>query len=188
TGTGEHPMADFARSGAFTPYTAIYNVTGQPAITLPVRFGEDGLPTSVQRPHPPILVGGGGPKLLAYAAREADIIGLDPRSLPQGGHDPQDVTEAAIDRKVGWIREAAGDRWNELEINIAIYAVDPPPEAGRDIGPEELERSPHYLVGDAERIADTLLERRERWGLSYIVIGRGELDVMRPVIARLAGR
>lgn len=148
---------------------------------------QEGLPTSMQRPHPPILVGGGGPKLLAYAAREANIIGLDPRSLPEGGHDPQDVTEAAIDRKIGWIREAAGDRWDELEINIAIYAVDPPPEAGREIGPEEIERSPHYLVGDAERIVDTLLERRERWGISYVVIGRGELEVMRPVIGRLAG-
>ncbi len=148
---------------------------------------QDGLPTSIRRPHPPILVGGGGPKLLAYAAREADIVGLDPRSLPGGGHDPQDVTEAAIDRKVGWIREAAGDRWAHLELNIAVEAIDPDPELGRDIGEEELARSPHYLFGDAERITDTLLERRARWGISYLVIGPGELETMRPVITRLAG-
>lgn len=149
---------------------------------------QEGLPTSVQRPHPPILVGGGGPKILAYAAREADIVGLDPRSVPDGGHDPHDVTEAAVDRKIGWIREAAGDRWSELEINIAITTIDPGPEHGRDIGPDELARSPHYLAGDAERITDTLLARRDRWGISYIVLGRGELDRMRPVISRLAGR
>jgi probable F420-dependent oxidoreductase len=148
---------------------------------------QDGLPTSIQRPHPPILVGGGGPKLLAYAASEADIVGLDPRSLPGGGHDPQDVTEAAIDRKVGWIREAAGDRWAHLELNIAVDAIDPDPEFGREIGEDELARSPHYLFGDAERITDTLLVRRERWGISYLVIGPGELETMRPVIARLAG-
>jgi probable F420-dependent oxidoreductase len=75
-----------------------------------------GLPTSVQRPHPPFLVGGGGPKLLAFAAREAQIVGLDPRSLPGGGSDPEDITADAIERKVGWIREAAGDRWAELEL------------------------------------------------------------------------
>jgi probable F420-dependent oxidoreductase len=152
------------------------------------RIHQEGLPTSVQRPHPPILVGGGGPRLLAYAAREADIVGLDPRSLPEGGHDPQDVTEAAIDRKIGWIREAAAQRWNELEINIAIYAVNPRPEHGRDIGQHELSRSPHYLAGEADQIAETLLARRERWGISYVVIGPDHLAAMRPVIARLHGR
>lgn len=86
---------------------------------------QDGLPRSVQRPHPPFLVGGGGPSLLAFAAREAQIIGIDPRSLPHGGGDPADITGAAIDRKIGWIREAAGDRWAELEINIAIWEIDP---------------------------------------------------------------
>jgi amidase len=47
-GVGEHPMADLARSGAFTPFTSLFNVTGQPAITVPIGFGEDNLPTSVQ--------------------------------------------------------------------------------------------------------------------------------------------
>lgn len=149
---------------------------------------QDGLPPSVQRPHPPILVGGGGPKILAYAAREADIVGVDPRSRPDGGHDPHDVTEAAIDRKIGWIREAAGERWTDLEINLVITAIDPGPEHARDIGPEELGRSPHFLSGDTERIVETLLARRERWGISYLVIGRADLERMQPVIARLAGR
>jgi amidase len=47
-GLGEHPLEDLARSGRFTPYTSLFNVTGQPAISLPVGFGPDGLPTSVQ--------------------------------------------------------------------------------------------------------------------------------------------
>src|SRR3990170_2239677 len=86
---------------------------------------QDGLPTSVQRPPPPFLVGGGGPKLLAFAAREAQIIGIDPRSLPGGGSDHKDITGAAVERKIGWIREAAGDRWAELEINVALWEIDP---------------------------------------------------------------
>jgi probable F420-dependent oxidoreductase len=154
---------------------------------------QDGLPVSLQRPHPPFLVGGGGPRLLAFAAREAQIIGIDPRSLPGGGGDPTDITGAAVDRKVGWIREAAADRWTELEINIALWEVDPdfhrrsgpPPPRARDISEAELPLSPHYLVGDPSEMADTLLARRERWGISYITLPAAALETLEPVIARL---
>lgn len=152
------------------------------------------LPTSIQRPHPPFLVGGGGPRLLAFAAREADIIGIDPRSLPGGGGDPADITADAVDRKVGWIREAAGTRWGSLEINIALWQVDPkfhtrrgsPPPRARGISEEELPHSPHYLVGDAEQMIETLLARRERWGISYVSLPATALEALAPVIARLA--
>jgi probable F420-dependent oxidoreductase len=154
---------------------------------------QDRLPTSVQRPHPPFLVGGGGPKLLAFAAREASIVGIDPRSLPGGGPDVTDITADAVDRKIGWIREAAGDRWAELEINIIVWQMDPefhrrtgaPPRRVRAISEEELPHSPHYLIGDTEEMVDTLLARRERWGISYIGFGARFLQIMAPVIARL---
>jgi probable F420-dependent oxidoreductase len=156
---------------------------------------QDELPPSVQRPHPPFLVGGGGPKLLAFAAREAEIVGIDPRSLPGGGGDPSDVTAAAIDRKVGWIREAAGERWAELEINIIVWEVDPefrtrtgpPPPRRHGISEEELPHSPHFLVGDTEEMVESLLARRERWGISYIALPAERLDACEAVIARLAG-
>ncbi|MCV0402703.1 MAG: TIGR03621 family F420-dependent LLM class oxidoreductase [Chloroflexi bacterium] len=152
------------------------------------------LPASVQRPHPPIFIGGGGPKLLAFAAREANIVGFDPRSLPRGGGDPTDITEAAIDRKVAWVREAAGERWAEIEINISLFEVDPdfhrrtgpPPPRSRGIGEDELARSPHYLVGDTEEIVDTLLARRERWGVTYLAVTPTQLPLMEPVIRRLS--
>jgi probable F420-dependent oxidoreductase len=153
------------------------------------------LPTAVQRPHPPFMVGGGGPKLLAFAAREAEIVGIDPRSLPGGGGDPEDITEAAVDRKVRWIREAAGERWSELEINIIVWEIDPafrtrsgpPPARERGISEDEMPRSPHYLVGDASEMTETLLARRERWGISYLAIRAEHLPAMEPVIAHLAG-
>ena len=155
---------------------------------------QDGLPMSVQRPHPPFLVGGGGPKLLEFAAREANIIGIDPRSLPGGGGDPDDITGEAVARKVGWTREAAGDGWSELEISISVWQVDPdfrrrhgpPVPRARDISEEELPKSPHYLVGDTEEMVETLLERRERLGISYITLGAADLPVLEPVIARLS--
>ncbi len=156
---------------------------------------QDELPMSVQRPHPPFLVGGGGPKLLAFAAREANIVGIDPRSLPGGGGDPDDITGDAVARKVGWIREAAGDRWPELEINVAVWQVDPdfhrrrgpPALRARNISEEEFPKSPHYLVGDPEEMVETLLARRERWGISYITLAAADLPVLEPVIARLTG-
>lgn len=151
------------------------------------------LPVSVQRPHPPFLVGGGGPRLLEFAAREANIVAVDPRSLPGGGTDTSDITEAAVDRKIGWVRQAAGDRWSELEINLALFEVDPdfrrragpPPARARGISEEELPRSPHYLVGEAEEMIETLLARRERWGISYIAMRPEHLSTLSPVIGRL---
>ncbi len=151
------------------------------------------LPISTQRPHPPFMVGGGGPRVLAFAAREAEIVGLDPRALPQGGSDPLDVTEAAIDRKVGWIREAAGERWEQLEINIGLFEIDPdfhsrtgpPPVRARGIAEEEVAGSPHYLVGEPEHMVETLLARREKWGISYIAMRAEHLALMSPVMALL---
>ena len=152
------------------------------------------LPTSVQRPHPPFLVGGGGPKLLAFAAREANIIGIDPRSKPDGGLDLEDITGAAVERKVGWIREAAADRWAQLEISIAIWETDPnfhtradpPPPRARGVSEEEMPRSPHYLVGDLDEMVDTLRARRERLGISYITLDATQLPAFEPIMARLA--
>jgi probable F420-dependent oxidoreductase len=152
------------------------------------------LPRSVQRPHPPFMVGGGGPKMLAFAAQHAEIIGIDPRSLPQGGGDPSDVTASAVDRKVGWIREAAGDRWDELEISILVWEVDPeyhtrsvaPPPRRHGISEEELPHSPHFLVGDTEEMVEALLARRERWGISYITLAAETLDACEPVMRRLS--
>jgi len=78
TGTGPDPMADFARSGRFTPYTAPFNVTGQPALTLPVAFGDDGLPTSVQLVARPL----GEDTLLSLAAQLEAAVALPPRRPP----------------------------------------------------------------------------------------------------------
>ncbi len=152
------------------------------------------LPTSIQRPHPPFMVGGGGPKLLAFAAQEAEIVGIDPRSLPGGGSDPTDITAAAVDRKIGWIREAAADRWDELEISIIVWELDPefrtrtglPPPRRHGISEEELPHSPHFLVGDTEEMVERLLARRERWGISYVTLPADDLAACEPVIARLS--
>jgi probable F420-dependent oxidoreductase len=156
----------------------------------------DGLPRSRQRPHPPILVGGGGRRLLGFAAREANIVALNPRSLPGGGLDPADVTAAALDRKIARIRDAAGQRWTDLEVNVVLFEVDPefhrrtgaPPRWAHGISEADLPHSAHYLAGDEEEMIEALVARRERWGISYIAMRPEHLEAAPGVVARLAGR
>jgi len=159
--------------------------------------GLAGTPKPVQDPLP-IVIGGGGRRVLEVAGRHADVVGLNPK-LPHGVIDARagaDATEAATDRKLGWIRAAAGDRFDRIEIQTRIHLVvvtdDRPGTAealagGFGLSPEEALRSPHALCGSVEQIADDLVERRERFGISGIGLSLHDLDAMEPVIRRLAG-
>ncbi|MBK9181145.1 MAG: LLM class F420-dependent oxidoreductase [Acidimicrobiales bacterium] len=160
--------------------------------------GLDLRPRPVQRPHPPLLIGGGGRRVLSIAARHADIVGVNPR-LHAGEIGPDalaDATADAVDRKVGWVREAAGDRFDDLELNVlafvAIVTDDPGPMAelvagGMGLDPADVQGTPHVLLGSVEQIAETLHARRERWGFSYVVVQGDAMDGFAPVVARLAG-
>ena len=82
-------------------------------------------PKPVQRPHPPILVGAGSRRMLELAAREADIVGILPKALPDGTIS-EEITErlpATMAQKVEWAREAAGERFDELELNMVISPI-----------------------------------------------------------------
>lgn len=160
--------------------------------------GLSGSPKPVQRPHPPLVIGGGGRKVLELAGRHADVVGLNPK-LPNGVIDAAagpDATEAATARKVGWVRDAAGARFAELELQTRIHLVAVTDDrqgiadllaGGFGLTPDEALRSPHALCGSVEEIAADLEERRERLGISAVGIALSDLDAMAPVIARLAG-
>jgi probable F420-dependent oxidoreductase len=157
--------------------------------------GLSGAPKPVQRPLP-LLIGGGGRKVLELAARHAHIIGLNPK-LPNGVIDASagpDATAAATDRKIGWIRAVAGDRFDQIElqtrIHLALISDDRhgmaealAPALG--LSPEEALASPHALCGTVEEIVDDLLFRRERFGIASIGLSLDALDAMAPVVARL---
>ncbi len=158
----------------------------------------EGTPKPIQRPHPPILVGGGAPRILRMAARQADIVGLNP-SMVKGVIDASmgpDATAEATDPKIALIREAAGERWKDLEIQIRIHLVVATDDraglaesAATSFGltPEEALGTPYALVGTTEEIVDDLLSRRERFGISAIGIGVEHMETLAPVVARLAG-
>ncbi|MCU1352251.1 MAG: luciferase-like [Acidimicrobiales bacterium] len=165
--------------------------------------GHEGLPKPVQRPHPPVLIAGGGERMLRFAAREADIIGLNPRRVSNDDWADQNVADAtaeATDRKLAWIRESAGDRFADIELSIvAPFVATTDDRAGfaatvasgldtTAFGADDVLASPHLLVGTVDEQVATLEERRERWGLSYYVFNDTSLDDAAPLVARLAGR
>jgi probable F420-dependent oxidoreductase len=169
--------------------------------------GHSGLPVPVQRPHPPLFVGGGGRRILELAAREADIVGLAPRTMTGTGgaavrSDPRSITIAATEEKIGWIRAAAGDRFATLELNV--YPTGAPPRltdepravaagildgirarTGVDVDVDTYLASPHVFVGSVDGLVAKLTELREQLGISSFMLG--DIDTLAPVVERLAG-
>jgi len=151
-----------------------------------------------QRPHPPVLIGGGGRRLLSFAAKHADIVSILPRSRPDGqGFDVQDAGATAFDEKLGWVREAAGGRFANLELNVLLQAVMETEDrttvaemlAGQFKAPVvELLASPLILVGTADQMAADLEARRARFGISYLTVFDRDMEAMAPVIERLKGK
>jgi alkanesulfonate monooxygenase SsuD/methylene tetrahydromethanopterin reductase-like flavin-dependent oxidoreductase (luciferase family) len=142
-------------------------------------------PVAVQKPRPPILVAGSGRRLLSLAAREADIVAL--------GVAPADP-EAAAAEKVGWIRKAAPERFDDLELNLNVMAVgDRVPrwiatQMGLTAAALAESGSVSALMGTTDQICETLLRRRETLGVSYVVVGDELMESLAPVVERLAGR
>jgi len=157
----------------------------------------EGLPTPVQKPHPPLLVGGAGRRMLELAAREADIVGVAPslRARSIAGRPPLETVQAATDRQIRWIKDAPGGG-DGLEVNMVAFPVvvasDPEARAEKaadrlGLTPSEVLASPHVWLGTLEQIADALAERRERWGVSYWVVPASAMEAIAPLVHRLAG-
>lgn len=158
----------------------------------------EGTPKPVQQPGPPILIGGGGKRVLTIAARSADIVGINV-NLAAGvidGRAGPNATVEATDQKIAWVRDAAGDRFDQIELQVRVHlaAVTDDRQALAEVmgpalglAPDAALSSPHALAGSVDEIVEQLQERRERWAISYIGLSADSLDAMAPVIARLAG-
>jgi probable F420-dependent oxidoreductase len=156
-------------------------------------------PLPVQRPRPPIIIGGNGPRLLALAAREADIVNLTGVTFTRGGTtlDMSGWKVAGVDERLRVIRAAAGDRFGALELSAQVQRVivtDRPREAAEElqktwkqISVDEILAAPFVLIGTVEEMVEALRARRDRWGISYFVTFEPFLDALAPVVARLSG-
>ncbi len=157
-------------------------------------------PRPVQQPHPPILIGGNGRQLLTLAAREADIVGLSGITFRSGGveRDVSSWRTAGVDERLQLVRQAAGDRYELLELSALIQRVvvtDDRRQAAEDLArrwpqlsPADILQSPYVLLGTVDQQVEDLQARRERWGISYYVIFEPFVEAFAPVVARLAGR
>ncbi|MDQ2943259.1 MAG: TIGR03621 family F420-dependent LLM class oxidoreductase, partial [Candidatus Dormibacteraeota bacterium] len=160
--------------------------------------GLEAVPSAAQKPHPPILLGGGGQRMLRLAAREADIVNINynlsegrlSRNLARTG------LAQATDEKLGWIKEAAGDRLSEIELSVDIFvanitddrdAVVAALSAGIGFEPHQVLETPHFLIGTVDQIVEDLQARRERYGISYIVLPGEVAESFAPVVERLTG-
>jgi probable F420-dependent oxidoreductase len=171
-----------------------YTITDHEARPLPMRPG-----------GPPVLIAGGGPRMLRFAGAHADIVGLLPVKTGNDAWDDQnlaDATDTAMDRKIAWIREGAGDRFADIELSVVVPALIPSDDRAKladaingGLAPEVREQSPDFattspfvLIGSLDQMEEAMIERRERWGISYYIFNDTSLDAAAPLVARLAGQ
>jgi probable F420-dependent oxidoreductase len=159
----------------------------------------EGFPKPVQKPHPPILIGAGGKRMLSIAAREADIVGINP-NLAAGEVNAdvgRDGTAERADRKIAWVKEAAGDRFDDIEFNslvfIGVITDDRLATAGNfapmfGLTAEEALDVPNAFVGTVDQICEDMLARRERFEISYYTLGEGLMDSFAPIVERMTGK
>jgi len=160
--------------------------------------GLEGAPSPVQKPHPPILLGGGGRKMLSLAAREANIVHVN-YNLNEGRINPKLVQTGmaeATDEKLAWIKEAAGDRFDAIELGFTVFfatvtedreslASALAPSMGFE--PRNVLEMPHFLIGTVEQIEEDLKLRRERYGFSDVIVPGEATESLAPIVERLAG-
>jgi probable F420-dependent oxidoreductase len=174
--------------GPFTFHGKHYNVTEL-----------DGEPKPVQQPHPPFIIGGGGPKILALAARDAAIVGINANlrgGVAISDDTAQSMTGSATDEKLARLRTAAGDRFEDLEIQSFVgftnftddrQALAEMMAGAFGVAPEEALETPVVLAGTLGQMIDDLHARRERWAMSYVVVGVDVMEQFAPAVARLVG-
>ena len=155
------------------------------------------LPRAIQRPRPPILVGGGGKRILTVAGRWADIVGVHlPAKRDGSGQDFSASAPEDVEKRISWIKDAAGDRMASIELcqNVFMVAITADRRAAGEqvadrfgIPVEVALSSPYFLLGTEDQIVDQLRQNRQRFGISYLIVPGRFIDELQPVVERLSG-
>jgi probable F420-dependent oxidoreductase len=156
-------------------------------------------PKPAQEPHPPILIAGSGRRMMALAGRAADIVGISPLrpSLVDVSEFGSSVAASGdrIKTQLDWIRDAAGTRFDDLELSVTISHLKVTDDADAELGrlasewgstPGDIAQSLHTLVGSRDQIGEVIEERRENFGISYMIFSSLVLDDVGPIVAGLA--
>ena len=155
-------------------------------------------PEPVQRPHPPIMLGGGGPRMLRLAARQADIVSFVPQFSPSGRPMLRSVSESAFAERAALVRDTAGDRFDDLTLDVfvadaGVIGADQPLSDSmrallRSFGPAVVGGSPYLMYGTLDQLRDRMLGRRERLGISSYGLPARVMESFAPLVADLSGR
>jgi probable F420-dependent oxidoreductase len=169
--------------------------TGEGPITFEGRFYRlnDLLP--YPRRRVPLLIAGSRRRMLQLAAREADIVGLEDHQFAERLTGSASIHVADSNEQVAIVREAAGPRFDDLELNVFAARTEVTDDRSgvvddfaqqMGLTPAQIDASTSFLVGSADAIAEQLHERRERLGISYIIVWDRVMDAFAPVVARLS--
>lgn len=161
----------------------------------------DVFPKPVQRPHPPILIGGGKRRVLTMAGREADIVGILTTSVATGTviDDPAERLVPAIREKLEWIRAGAGNRFDQIELSLIptlLVTGDARARAAQLIAErnwngvmvDDVLAMPSLLIGTIEEIVEIMKRRRQQFGFSYYIVSDKIADEFAPIVDCLSGR
>ncbi|MFN8483555.1 MAG: TIGR03621 family F420-dependent LLM class oxidoreductase [Anaerolineae bacterium] len=161
----------------------------------------DGVPKPAQRPHPPILVGAGQSRMLRLAGREADIVSVLTTSVASGTvvDNTAERLPDAVMQKIEWIRQGAGERFGQIELNLipTVILTDRRRERTEQliaergwagVSVEDMWAMPSVLIGSVEQMVEDVLARRETYGFSYYTVSDSVLDTFAPVVAGLSGK
>jgi len=153
-------------------------------------------PRPLQRPHPPLMIGGGGQRVLRIAARHADIVTFAPQVNASGRARLDALTEKALAERVVRFRAAAGGRAERIELNVFVFDAAVTDRARSPMASVSgylrraangIVRSPFVLYGSRSSLRELLLERRERLGISYISVPGNAMREFAPIVAELRG-
>jgi alkanesulfonate monooxygenase SsuD/methylene tetrahydromethanopterin reductase-like flavin-dependent oxidoreductase (luciferase family) len=153
------------------------------------------LPRPTQRPHPPVMIGGGGPRMLRIAAREAQIVAIAPSINPGGGPKVGTVTVGSVEERIATLRRAP--RFSELELNVIVFDAQVTDAAQSMVeglaaqiksAATTIVDTPFFMYGSRASLIEDLLARRERLGISYIALPGGAMRAFAPVVAALRGK
>jgi len=157
--------------------------------------GYAGRPRPVQRPHPPIIIGGGGRRVLGLAAREADIVSISNVPFVESNDAGLSPHEEAR-RRIGYVQAAAPERFDTLEVESSPYFTEITDDqdsalaelaSKTQIPTEVLRDHPNVLIGSPATVADVLLSRRDELGVNYVTVQQSQAEAFAPVVSRLRG-
>lgn len=165
-----------------------------------------GFPSPSQTPHAPMMLGGGGRRMLEWAAKEADIVSIIPRAAPNGGLFASELTIGALQRKIGWVHESAGPRFDDVVLNLALVNVIITPDrrsaarsisdainAGQspifvtdaELSDDDLLNSPYFAFGTTHEIAEHIESVFEQTGVSYYCLFPHLVEMFGPILEHI---